>query len=83
GTRSDWEQLRESAHALRGVASNLGLAQLAGSGGELMRMADWQLQAEWRQRLSALRDQLQTGKDALAARVQSANDDERSPRSSE
>ncbi|XUP35703.1 ATP-binding protein (plasmid) [Xanthomonas axonopodis pv. vasculorum] len=83
GMRSDWEQLRESAHALRGVASNLGLAQLAGSGGELMRMADWQLQAEWRQRLSALRDQLQTGKDALAARVQGANDDERSPRSRE
>lgn len=77
GTRSDWEQLRESAHALRGVASNLGLAQVAGSGGELMRMADWQLQAEWRQRLSALLGQLQAGKDALDARVKRAKDEER------
>ncbi|MEG8118365.1 Hpt domain-containing protein, partial [Xanthomonas hortorum] len=81
--RSDWEQLRESAHALRGVASNLGLAQVAGSGGELMRMADWQLQAEWRQRLSALRGQLQAGKDALDARVKRAKDEECSPRNSE
>ncbi|KOR39517.1 ATPase [Xanthomonas oryzae] len=83
GSRSDWEQLRESAHALRGVASNLGLAQLASSGGELMRMADWQLQAEWRQLLSALREQLQAGREALDARLQGVKDDERSPRSSE
>ncbi|QIF21127.1 response regulator [Xanthomonas oryzae pv. oryzae] len=83
GSRSDWEQLREGAHALRGVASNLGLAQLASSGGELMRMADWQLQAEWRQLLSALREQLQTGREVLDARLQGVKDDERSPRSSE
>ncbi|WP_372362950.1 ATP-binding protein [Xanthomonas sp. NCPPB 1325] len=83
GTRSDWEQLRESAHALRGVASNLGLAQMATNGGELMRMADWQLQAEWRQRLSVLREQLTAGKDALDARVRGVKDDECSPRSSE
>jgi hypothetical protein len=68
---------------LRGVASNLGLAQLASSGGELMRMADWQLQAEWRQLLSALREQLQTGREVLDARLQGVKDDERSPRSSE
>ncbi|MCL1524079.1 ATP-binding protein [Xanthomonas nasturtii] len=83
GTRSDWEQLRESAHALRGVASNLGLAQVATNGGELMRMADWQLQAEWRKRLSALHAQLAAGKDALDARLQGVKDDECSPRSSE
>lgn len=79
GTCSDWEQLRESAHALRGVASNLGLAQVASSGGELMRMADWQLQAEWRLRLSTLREQLKAGKDALDARVQGVKDGECSP----
>ncbi|WP_349810988.1 ATP-binding protein [Xanthomonas dyei] len=83
GMRSDWEQLRESAHALRGVASNLGLAQVASSGGELMRMADWQLQAEWRLQLSAVREQLNAGKDALNARVQGVKDGECSPRSNE
>lgn len=83
GTRSDWEQLRESAHALRGVASNLGLAQVAGNAGELMREADWQLQAQWRQRLSALREQLKAGRDALDARMQRVEGGERSPRISE
>ncbi|MCC4617012.1 response regulator [Xanthomonas campestris pv. asclepiadis] len=83
GTRSDWEQLRESAHALRGVASNLGLAQVASNGGELMRMADWQLQAEWRQRLSGLREQLKAGRDALDSRMQHVEDGERSPLGSE
>ncbi|CAD7717048.1 Sensory/regulatory protein RpfC [Xanthomonas hydrangeae] len=83
GTRSDWEQLRESAHALRGVASNLGLAQVASNGGELMRMADWQLQAEWRQRLSELREQLKAGRDALDSRMQHVEDGERSPLGSE
>ncbi|PPU75494.1 MULTISPECIES: ATP-binding protein [Xanthomonas] len=83
GTRSDWEQLRENAHALRGVASNLGLAQVAGNGGELMRMADWQLQSEWRQRLSVLREQLTAGREALGARLQGARDDECSPQSRE
>ncbi|PPU95324.1 hybrid sensor histidine kinase/response regulator [Xanthomonas populi] len=82
-TRLDWEQLRESAHTLRGVASNLGLAQVASNGGELMRMADWQLQAEWRKRLSGLREQLKAGRDALDARMQRVKDDQRSPRSSE
>jgi len=65
------------------VASNLGLAQVASSGGELMRMADWQLQAEWRLRLSTLREQLKAGKDALDARVQGVKDGECSPRSNE
>ncbi|MCC8539098.1 ATP-binding protein [Xanthomonas axonopodis pv. poinsettiicola] len=83
GIRSDWEQLRESAHALRGVASNLGLAQVATHGGELMRMADWQLQAEWRLRLSALREHLEAGKDALGARLHGVKDGECSPRSNE
>ncbi|WAT16236.1 ATP-binding protein [Xanthomonas fragariae] len=83
GTRSEWEQLRESSHALRGVASNLGLAQVAANGAELMRMADRQLQSEWRQRLSALREQLTSGKDALDARMQRVGHGERSPQSSE
>lgn len=46
-------------------------------------MADWQLQAEWRLRLSTLREQLKAGKDALDARVQGVKDGECSPRSNE
>ena len=82
GEANQWERLREQAHALRGVASNLGLVVVAGSGGELMRMPDWQLQGEWRARLAKLREQIAQGRSALDARVQSARtrEDERTPR---
>ncbi|WP_159096070.1 hypothetical protein, partial [Xanthomonas fragariae] len=65
------------------IGSDLGLAQVAANGAELMRMADRQLQSEWRQQLSALREQLTSGKDALDVRMQRVGHGERSPRSSE
>jgi two-component system sensor histidine kinase RpfC len=68
--RQDWEQVREHAHALKGVASNLGLVKLATAGGELMRMADWQISREWRQRLSGLRERLAQGHSALKTRAE-------------
>lgn len=68
GEDEDWEQVREHAHALKGVASNLGLVKLSAAGSELMRLADWQLSREWRQRLSGLRDRLAQGRSALIAR---------------
>jgi two-component system, sensor histidine kinase RpfC len=68
--------VREHAHALKGVASNLGLVKLAGAGGELMRLADWQISREWKQRLSGLRERLAQGMAALdaRARVRAARD---------
>lgn len=65
GGQGQWERLREHAHALRGVASNLGLAQVAAGVGEMMRMTDWQLKAEWKPRHAALQEQIVQGKAAL------------------
>jgi two-component system sensor histidine kinase RpfC len=70
GEGEEWDQVRECAHALKGVASNLGLVKLSASSSELMRLADWQLAREWRQRLAGLRERLVQGRAALAARAQ-------------
>ncbi|MEL1264549.1 ATP-binding protein [Pseudoxanthomonas putridarboris] len=66
--RGDGEHLREHAHALKGVASNLGLVKLAAAAGEMMRLADWQISREWRHRLAALNSHLSHGRAALEAR---------------
>ena len=65
--RGDGEHLREHAHALKGVASNLGLVKLAAAAGEMMSLADWQMR-EWRHRLAALNSLLSHGRAALDAR---------------
>jgi len=82
GEAGQWERLREHAHALRGVASNLGLVGVASGGGELMRMPDWQVQAEWRPRTTRLREQIAQGRAALDARTLNlrARGEERTPR---
>jgi len=82
GEAGQWERLREHAHALRGVASNLGLVGVARDGGELMRMPDWQVQGEWRPRATRLREQIAQGRAALDARALSlrARGEERTPR---
>ncbi|GAB3048951.1 ATP-binding protein [Stenotrophomonas tumulicola] len=83
GEAMDWEQFREQAHAIKGVASNLGLVRAANRAGELMRMADWQLKAEWRQRLMVLSGAVKEGKLALDARAMQRNQagvDEADPR---
>lgn len=68
GTREDWERVREQAHALKGVSSNLGLIKLAAVSGEMMRLADWQFPREWRARLAGLHERLLQGRAALEAR---------------
>ncbi|NYZ63353.1 ATP-binding protein [Luteimonas deserti] len=70
GQGEDWPAMRDHAHALKGVSSNMGLVQLAGASGEIMRLADWQLRREWRQRLDALAAQFDEGGRALRARGQ-------------
>ncbi|WP_411831842.1 ATP-binding protein [Pseudoxanthomonas mexicana] len=62
------ESLRDHAHALKGVASNLGLVRVAAAASEMMRLSDWQIQREWRQRLATLNSFLAQGKDALESR---------------
>ncbi|MFB9036801.1 ATP-binding protein [Xanthomonas arboricola pv. corylina] len=70
----DWARLREHAHAVKGVSSNLGLVMLAEQGGELMRLPEAQLRAEWSQRLEQLKTGLKLGREALAQRAQNKSD---------
>ncbi|MEG3190986.1 ATP-binding protein [Lysobacter sp. D1-1-M9] len=82
GERNDWERAREQAHALKGVASNLGLIKLAAVSGELMRLPDWQVAREWRSRLDGLNERLVQGRAALDGRERmrdARNESERSP----
>ena len=64
----DGAHMREHAHALKGVASNLGLIKLAAASGELMKVGDEQISKEWRQRLAMLNANLSHGRAALEAR---------------
>lgn len=68
GEAKDWERLREQAHALKGVASNLGLVRLAAASGEMMRLPDWQLTSEWRRRRDDIEELQQQGRKVLDAR---------------
>ncbi|MFC3549539.1 ATP-binding protein [Lysobacter cavernae] len=82
GAHQDWERVREQAHALKGVASNLGLIKLAAVSGELMRIPDWQLAREWRSRWEGLGERLAQGRVALDARERqraTRGEGERSP----
>ena len=80
--RADWERTRDQAHALKGVASNLGLLKLAAISGELMRLPDWQLARDWSSHLARLRERLAQGRAALDARERqrgARGEGERSP----
>lgn len=70
GDQGQWDRIREHAHALKGVASNLGLMRLATAAGEVMRMQDWQLSRDWRQHAIKLGEQLSLGRSALDRRAQ-------------
>ncbi|MDI9240057.1 ATP-binding protein [Lysobacter sp. LF1] len=80
--RAEWERTREQAHALKGVASNLGLIKLAATSGELMRLPDWQLARDGTSLLAGLRERLAQGRAALDAREQrrgARDESERTP----
>lgn len=68
GGQARWDQVREHAHALKGVAGNLGLVRLRDSCGDLMRIPEWQLSKEWRTRMVGVREMLAQGRAALSAR---------------
>ena len=71
---ADWARVRDHAHAIKGVAANLGLSRVAQQGSELMRLADWQIRNEWRQRISMLNAALTQGREALAVRQQASGE---------
>jgi len=66
GATGNWPQVREHAHALKGVASNLGLVQLCDACGEIMRISEWQMSKEWKSRVSGVRESMSQGLAALA-----------------
>jgi two-component system, sensor histidine kinase RpfC len=79
GEAGEWSAVRDHAHALKGVSSNLGLIRLAAASSEWMRLPEWQLTREWRQRLSVLRERMAQGRAALDARGhRAARDNENS-----
>lgn len=67
GKADDASALRDHAHALKGVAGNLGLVRVASISGELMRVPEWQLRRDWKQRLGQLVQELELGRQAVAA----------------
>jgi len=68
GEAGDWDQFREQAHALKGVAGNLGLLQCASLSGALMRMTGFELARDWQRHLETLIQRVRQGQQALAAR---------------
>lgn len=67
---NQWQEVREEAHALRGVLGHLGLMRASSLAAELMRIPDWQLQLEWCALVQMLDEALLCGRDALEARRQ-------------
>jgi len=68
GEAGEWAAVRDHAHALKGVSSNLGLIRVAAASSEWMRLPEWQLTREWRPRLALLRERMAQGRAALDAR---------------
>lgn len=69
GQRGQWDGVRDHAHALKGVAGNLGLARVVEMSGEVLQLPQWQLAREWRRCVSALRERMAEGRTALDARA--------------
>ena len=68
GEDDEWEELREQAHALKGIAGNLGLVQVVAQAGEVMKTNGFELARHWSQHVSILVERLRAGEQALAAR---------------
>ncbi|SEL05952.1 two-component system, sensor histidine kinase RpfC [Pseudoxanthomonas sp. GM95] len=78
--RRQIDQVRDHAHALKGVSSNLGLSRLAACSGELMRLSDWQASQEWRTRLSVIKSELAHARTALDVRLKNKHQQARENR---
>lgn len=74
--RQDWEQVREHAHAIKGVSSNLGLVALAELGGTVMKLTHLEIKRSWPQHLEAMQAALAVGRRALDARQLKAQQSE-------
>jgi two-component system, sensor histidine kinase RpfC len=78
GAAAQWDLFRDHCHALKGVAGNMGAVRLAAAASETMKLGNWLVAREWRQRIRGLREQLELARVAL--KTPSANvDAERGP----
>ena len=68
GAEGDWERFRDHAHAMKGIAGNLGLVQCAGLSGGLMRMTAFELERDWQRHCESLAQRLHDGEQVLQAR---------------
>lgn len=68
GEAANYEQVHEQAHALKGIAGNLGLVQLAARSSVMMQMGSWELARQWTREFNTLKDCIVRGEQALAAR---------------
>jgi len=67
--RGQWDAARDQAHALKGVAGNLGLVRVVEASSEVLHLPQWQLSREWRRCATALRERMAEGRAALDARA--------------
>jgi two-component system sensor histidine kinase RpfC len=65
GNAAQWDKYRDTCHALKGVASNVGALRLASTASEAMKLPSWQLSREWRARIKLLREQLEAARSTL------------------
>jgi len=70
-----WDAFRDQCHALKGVAGNMGATRLAAGASDAMRLGNWELAREWRQRVLGLREQLDTARAALKLRPKPAREE--------
>ena len=72
GTAAQWDKYRDTCHALKGVASNVGALRLASTASEAMKLPSWQLSRDWRARTKLLREQLEAARSTLSELLGSA-----------
>ncbi|HEX3896682.1 MAG TPA: ATP-binding protein [Rudaea sp.] len=65
GMAGQWDKYRDTCHALKGVASNVGALRLASTASDAMKLPSWQLSREWRARTKLLREQLEAARSTL------------------
>ncbi len=68
GQNARWEPFRDSCHALKGAAGNMGALRLAASASEGMDMPHLRLKKEWPKLLDTMREQLKDALNALRER---------------
>ncbi len=64
---AEWSEVRDQAHALKGVASHLGAMRLAAMASEVMTLTSSRLELEWSTRAEALRAELEAAQALIPA----------------